>query len=117
MLELAVGSGLNLPLYNWTSLASLTALDLSQGMLSRAAAAAAAAQLPSNKLTLLQGDVAALPFETSSFDCVVDTFSLCVFERPGEALREARRVVKPNGRVLLLEHTRSDSPLLGAYQV
>ncbi|KAF8072525.1 SPBC3B9.04 [Scenedesmus sp. PABB004] len=117
-LEVAVGTGLNLPLWDWASLASLTALDLSPGMLDAAAARAAAVQPGAGgvPVRLVQGDAAALPFDDGSFDAVVDTFSLCVMERPQAALAEFARVLRPGGRLLLLEHTRSDSPLLGAYQ-
>lgn len=65
----------------------------------------------------MQADATALPLPTSSFDCVVDTFSLCVIPDPLSALKEMARVVKPGGKVLLLEHARSDNPILGAYQV
>jgi methyltransferase OMS1 len=56
-------------------------------------------------------------FASSSFDSVVDSFSLCVIPDPLAALKEMARVVRPGGRVLLLEHARSDNPLLGLYQV
>ncbi|GLI68241.1 hypothetical protein VaNZ11_012593 [Volvox africanus] len=161
VLEVAVGTGLNLPYYRWANavastpsqqqdltsiptapspssespltgfrgpvaggggsgVASLTTVDLSPGMLrqarTRVAETPALADLP---ISFSQADVAALPFPDSSFDSVVDTFSLCVFPDPQAALNEMARVVRPaaeGGRVLLLEHCRSDNPLLAAYQ-
>jgi methyltransferase OMS1 len=64
----------------------------------------------------LQADAAALPLDTQSADTVVDTFSLCVMSSPREVLSEMARVVKPGGRVLLLEHARSNNAALGWYQ-
>lgn len=63
------------------------------------------------------GNVESLPFADDSFDCVVDTFSMCVFPNPLQALKEMARVLSPSGKLLLLEHSRSSSPLLGWYQV
>lgn len=139
VLEVAVGTGLNLPLYAWQSrqLTSLTGVDISAGMLDAAAGrvgslpgARLAAQWPAQAaaaadadadasvpVRLQQADAGALPFSDASFDAVLDTFSLCVFDRPGPALAEMARVLRPGGRLLLLEHSRSDNPLLGAYQV
>lgn len=68
-------------------------------------------------MRFMLADAEALPFPDASFDCVVDTFSLCVMEHPAAALAEVRRVLRPGGRALLIEHSKSTvAPLLGAYQ-
>ena len=146
VLELGVGTGLNLPGYDASKLSTLTAVDISRGMLAEAekraetlpqfarrlgeggggddASSAAGAgdprpsrNPPSISLSFVLADASRLPFPDASFDCVVDTFSLCVMEDPLAALREVRRVLRPNGAALLVEHTRSaEAPLLGWYQ-
>ena len=122
VLELGVGTGLNLPGYDATRVASLTAVDISQGMLEKAEARARTQGLfvdarGKSAVTFAVADAERLPFPDASFDCVVDTFSLCVFADPEAALREVRRVLKPDGVALLVEHTKSKTvPLLGAYQ-
>ena len=122
VLELGVGTGLNLPGYDATRVASLTAVDISRGMLEKAEARARTQGLfvdayGKSAATFAVADAERLPFPDASFDCVVDTFSLCVFADPEAALREVRRVLKPDGVALLVEHTKSKTvPLLGAYQ-
>jgi methyltransferase OMS1 len=114
VLEVGVGTGLNLPMYDWSGVRSLVALDASQGMLSEARKRVLDLGV-SSKVQLRQGDAASLPFADSSFDAVLDTYSLCVFADPESALREMRRVLKPDGIIICVEHQRAGG-LLGAYQ-
>jgi ubiquinone/menaquinone biosynthesis C-methylase UbiE len=57
-----------------------------------------------------------LPFEDQSFDSVVSTLVLCTVESPRGAAGEIARVLKPDGRLLYLEHVRSDEPALARWQ-
>ncbi|KAJ9516730.1 hypothetical protein QJQ45_027134, partial [Haematococcus lacustris] len=122
VLEVAVGTGLNLPLYDWQQVKSVRAVDLSEGMLAQAQAritALPSLQTHQDDITLSQDNAESLSMGDNSFDCVVDTYSLCVLEHPLAALKEMARVVRPfseGGRVLLLEHARAELPLLGWYQ-
>lgn len=115
VLEVAIGTGINMPLYNRHKVQKLIGLDLSQGMLQQAESKV---QQDGQGLhvSFQQGNVEGLPFDSNSFDCVVDTFSLCVFPRPLQALKELARVLSPGGKLLLLEHSRSKLPVLGWYQ-
>lgn len=178
VLELGVGTGLNLPGYDLRpggAVRSLTAVDISGGMLAqaksradtlgfrvrtdaefeasrRADAEAAATAMAMNAMQagalveatpeaveaavaaardaasraeeeakqpppvrFVVADVEKLPFDDASFDCVVDTFSLCVFNEPNRALVELARVLKPGGMALLVEHSKAPG-FLGAYQ-
>ena len=115
VLELAVGTGLNLRAYDANRVKTYTAIDLSPGMLARAKARAETLAL-GEKARFEEADATALPFDDGSFDVVVDTFSLCVIEDPSAALREVRRVLRSKGRAVLLEHSKSAVGALGAYQ-
>lgn len=107
-LEIGVGTGRNLSFY--PPAVRLTGLDLSPAMLAvarrRAAGLAATAPLVQG-VTLVEGDAQALPFLDASFDTVVCTLALCTIPDDRHAVREARRVLRPSGRLLLLEHVRS----------
>lgn len=103
-LEVAVGTGLNLPLY--AEAVRLTGLDLSPEMLQ--IAKDRAAEL-SRDVDLREGDAHDLPFENGSFDTVVCTYSLCNIPDPAKALAEMVRVLRPQGRLILVDHIRSSS--------
>ena len=97
-------------------------MDLSGEMLSMARRRAASLGLCGDggagpAVRFVRGDATSLPFDAASFDTVLDTFSLCVLGAAApRALQEMARVVRPGGRVLLLEHARSGFEPLGAYQ-
>ncbi|MFI4936311.1 MAG: class I SAM-dependent methyltransferase [Caulobacterales bacterium] len=101
VLELGIGGGLNLGFYDPSKVSEVVGVDPSPGLRERAEAAAAAVDL---KVSIQAGSAEALPFDAASFDCVVCTFTLCSVASPSAALSEARRVVKPGGRLLYCEH-------------
>jgi len=65
---------------------------------------------------LVQAPAEALPFEDASFDTAVATLVLCTVADQPQALRELRRVLRPGGRLLFIEHVRADSPKLAKWQ-
>jgi len=107
VLELAVGTGRNLELY--PPQARVTGIELSGGMLERARSRA---RDLGRDVDLRQGDAQALPFPEAAFDTVVCTFSLCTIPDERRALAQARRVLRPGGLLLLVEHVRSPNPLV-----
>jgi ubiquinone/menaquinone biosynthesis C-methylase UbiE len=111
VLEVAAGTGLNLPHY--PPECALTLSDMSPAMLLVARQRATALGRTAD-FAILDGE--ALPFPAATFDTVVASLSTCSFADPVAALREMARVCRPGGRVLLLEHGRSASPLLGRLQ-
>ena len=102
-LEIAIGSGLNLPYYT-PAVRRAVGIDVSFGMLHQARERAAALGLP---IVLIQMDAQQLGFRDGSFDTVAISLALCTVPDPAAALREAARVCRPEGRIVLLEHVRS----------
>lgn len=111
VLELAVGTGRNLALYGPD--VRLTGVELSEVMLERARRRA---RDLGRDVDLRRGDVQSLPFADASFDTVVCTFSLCTIPDERRALDEARRVLRPGGSLLLVEHVRSPVRLVRLLQ-
>jgi methyltransferase OMS1, mitochondrial len=109
VLEVAVGTGRNLEYYNGAKVKSLTCIDFSRKMLEMLLIKKE--KMNANfQVKLKVGNCSTLDFPDNTFDTVVDTFGICSFEDPVSALREMKRVCKPNGKVLLLEHGESDWP-------
>jgi len=111
VLEVAVGTGKNLRYYSGGC--RITAVDVSPGMLE---IARRRAEILSLKVSFLVMDAETLAFSDKSFDTVVSSLTVCTFPNPVAALREMGRVCRPGGRVLLLEHGRSDREWVGRWQ-
>jgi ubiquinone/menaquinone biosynthesis C-methylase UbiE len=112
VLEIGFGTGLNLPHYP-AGVASLTAVDPNGAMHHLARRRIRKAAFPVQPC-VLSGE--RLPFDADSFDCVVSTFTLCSIEDVEQALAEARRVLKPGGTLLFLEHGLSPQPWVQKWQ-
>lgn len=111
VLEVAVGTGLNLGLY--PDDATLTGMDLSPAMLD--VARRRASEL-GRDAELRVGDAQRLEFDDASFDTVVCTFGLCAVPDDGGAVDEMVRVLRPGGLLLLADHVVSTSALIRLLQ-
>lgn len=108
VLELGIGTGWSLPFY--PADVELTAVDISPRMLSRARRRA---RDLGRDVTLDVADIEHLPYPDASFDTVSAMCVFCSVADPVQGLREAARVTRPGGSVLLFEHVRPTTPLLG----
>lgn len=109
VLELRVGSGRTFA-HCPASLSSLTGLDISEGMLALARPKAALLPFP---VSLQQADFQTLPFPTACFDTVTSSRALCGIPDVGRLFAEIRRVLRPSGCLLAMEHIRPTNPVLG----
>jgi ubiquinone/menaquinone biosynthesis C-methylase UbiE len=112
VLEIGGGTGANLLHYDG-KVESLVVTEPEPAMLRRLQRKARE-QAPLAKV--LRAPAEDLPFEDDSFDTVVSTLVLCGVDDQARALREARRILRPGGRLLFLEHVRSEDPSLARFQ-
>ena len=101
VLEVGIGSGLNLPVYDPAKVTKVWGLEPSIEL--GAMAATAARGVPFD-VELVAAGSEAIPLDSGRFDTVVVTYTLCTIPDPEAALREIARVLKPDGRLLFCEH-------------
>ena len=109
VLEVGIGTGLNLPLY--PASCRLTGIDLSGDMLDKAVERAQKLAMPNVALKVM--DATSMDFAENEFDKAVATYTISAVPDPVAVLREMRRVVKPGGALVILNHFRSERRLSG----
>jgi ubiquinone/menaquinone biosynthesis C-methylase UbiE len=112
VLELGIGTGLNLPHYPKT-IAGLHAVDPANLLPKIVMARSTSHSFP---IRIQHVTAESLPYDDRSFDFAVSTWTLCTIPDPVKALREARRVLKPDGMFLFLEHGQSEDERIAAWQ-
>jgi ubiquinone/menaquinone biosynthesis C-methylase UbiE len=112
VLEMGIGSGLNLPFYG-SGVREIVGVDPSAELLRMAGPRAAAARFP---VSFVNRGGENLPFAVASFDVAVTTWTLCTIKDAPAALAEMRRVLKPGGRLLFVEHGRAPDPGVARWQ-
>jgi ubiquinone/menaquinone biosynthesis C-methylase UbiE len=112
VLEVGIGSGLNLPLYG-PQVRAVVGLEPSPELLRMARDRAVTAQVA---VELLEASAEAIPLDDASVDTVVTTWTLCTIPDAPRALAELRRVLKPGGALLFVEHGRAPEPGVARWQ-
>ena len=112
VVEIGFGTGLNLPHYP-AGVSELVAVEPNAGMVHRSDVRVQAAAFP---VRIVDGSAEALPLGDGEFDTAVSTFTLCSVTDPALALAELRRVLRPGGRLLLLEHGLAPDPAVARWQ-
>lgn len=113
VLEIGVGSGLNLRYYDAHRAERVVAFDPSPELLEMARPRAVLAKVP---IELAVASAEKLPFGDASFDSAVVTYTLCSVDDPARALAEVKRVLRPGGELFFVEHGLSDEPRTQRWQ-
>ena len=108
VLEIGIGTGKNLPYYPENL--KIYGCDLSHGMLEKAKKRSEDLK---RKVFLLNTDAQLLGFKDNSFDIVITTFVFCSVAEPVTGLKEIKRVLKPDGKLFMLEHVRAENEFFG----
>jgi len=113
VLEVGVGSGLNLPYYDAGKVTKVIGLDPSPEMTRKAARAARRARI---EVELLNAPAENIPLASGSVDTALITYALCTIPETTRALREIARVLRPGGRLLFCEHGRAPDASVRKWQ-
>jgi len=103
VLEIGIGSGVNLPLYS-RDVTAVHGIEPSKGLRHKAEEEARGCDVPLNLVDAIAED---LPFDNQSFDTVISTWTMCTIPGLEQAFEEIRRVIKPDGQLLFVEHGKS----------
>jgi ubiquinone/menaquinone biosynthesis C-methylase UbiE len=114
-LELGAGTGLNLAHYT-DAVTELVLTEPDPHMARRLRKRLGEEPPAPGRVEVIEAQAERLPFEDQSFNTVVSTLVLCSVESPGGAAAEIARVLKPDGRLLYLEHVRSGDPAVARWQ-
>jgi phosphatidylethanolamine/phosphatidyl-N-methylethanolamine N-methyltransferase len=112
VLEVGVGTGLNLPLYPRD--AQITGVDISEEMLKKAHERVTQFGLANVDLRVMDGSK--LEFPDNSFDRVIATYVISAVPDPVTTLLEMRRVCRPSGHLVILNHFKSENPVIGMFE-
>ena len=112
VLEVGGGTGANLPFYG-NEVTRLTIAEPEEPMARRLRRKLRGYTIPA---TIISARAEQLPLPQLSIDYVVSSLVLCTVQNPAQALSEVRRVLKPSGRLLFIEHVRSEDPQVARWQ-
>ena len=113
VLEVGIGSGLNLPHYNPAQVERVIGVDPDDHIWTRSQRRRNTADFPVERIGLSGENI---PMESDSVDTVVITYSLCTIPDPVQALREMRRILKSDGEILFCEHGRAPDHNIAKWQ-
>ena len=113
VLEIGIGSGLNLPHYDASKVTSITGVDPDDHIWARSKTRRGAVSFPVHRIGLSGEDI---PRDSNSADTVVVTYSLCTIPDPVAALKEMRRILKPGGEILFCEHGQAPDQKISKWQ-